>query len=152
MAYCCTITTTKWNHVSLFLESKKKKSLIRLHSSAFINSRLVTRLHSSETSLHSSTLVYVFRIDPLLQSKDQVTFDEHAVFTINTLTRGFCFIQCVTQFLRIGSVWKNLKQPLERLVNNFPLCLEAYLEHKRASMMELFMNYLTAYDFRIFSQ
>ena len=110
MAYCCTITTTKWNHVSLFLESKKKKFdsptlfCIYLHSSAFINSRLVTRLHSSETSLHSSTLVYVFRIDPLLQSKDQVTFDEHAVFTINTLTRGFCFIQCVTQFLRIGSV------------------------------------------------
>ena len=106
MAYCCTITTTKWNHVSLFLESKKKMfdsptlfCIYQLSSSdsstlVYIPLRLVyIRLHSS-----------VFRIDPLLQSEDQVTFDEHAVFTINTLTRGFCFIQCVTQFLRIGSV------------------------------------------------
>ena len=55
VAYWCIIaTTTKWDHVSLFLESKKK-FLIRLHSSTFVcdSSTLVyTRLHlSSDTSV-----------------------------------------------------------------------------------------------------
>ena len=52
VAYCCIIaTTTKWDHVPLFLESKKN-FLIRLHSSAFVYTHLVT-------CLHSSTFVYI---------------------------------------------------------------------------------------------
>ena len=55
VAYWCIIATTaKWDHVSLFLESKKK-FLIRLHSSTFVcdSSTLVyIRLHlSSDTSV-----------------------------------------------------------------------------------------------------
>ena len=47
VAYCCIIaTTTKLDHVSLFLESKKT-FLIRLHSSTIVYTRLVTHLHSS---------------------------------------------------------------------------------------------------------
>ena len=52
VAYCFSITITKkWDHVSLFLESKNN-FLIRLHSSTFVYTRLVTRLHSS-------TFVYI---------------------------------------------------------------------------------------------
>ena len=73
MAYCCiNTTTTKCDHVSLFVGSKKV-FLIRLHSSTFV----YTRLHSPtfvcdssifvQTRLHlSSELVCVFRIDPFL--------------------------------------------------------------------------------------
>ena len=64
-------TTTKWDHVPIFLKIKKN-ILIRLHSSTFVYTRLGTRLHSSTlvqwlvctrlylpmTRLHSSTLVY----------------------------------------------------------------------------------------------
>ena len=61
MIYCCIIATaTKWEHVSLFLESKKS-FLIRLDSSIFVYTRLVTRLHSSTrlvTRLHSFNFVY----------------------------------------------------------------------------------------------
>ena len=47
LAYCCIIATTrKWDHVSFFVESKKKL-LIRLLWSTFVNTRVVTRLHSS---------------------------------------------------------------------------------------------------------
>ena len=73
VAYCCiSATTTKWDQVSLFLESNKK-FLIHLHSSTFVCTRLLTRLHSSTfvyirlwlvyIRLHWSTLVCVFRID-----------------------------------------------------------------------------------------
>ena len=70
MIYCCIIaTTTKWDHVSLFLESKKNFWFVYicLHSSSDSSTLVYIRLHSSETGLHSSTLVewlvYVFRID-----------------------------------------------------------------------------------------
>ena len=58
VAYCCIIaTTTKRDHVSLFLVSKKN-FLIRLHSSTFVYTRLVTRLHLSTFVCDSSTLLY----------------------------------------------------------------------------------------------
>ena len=68
VAYCCIIATTrKWDYVSLFLESKKKKKFdssalvyICLHSitesSTLVYTRLVARLHSFSDL---STVVYI---------------------------------------------------------------------------------------------
>ena len=58
MAYYCKIAAaTKWHHVSLFLESKKK-NLIRLHSPKIVYTHLVTRLRLSTFVCDSSTFVY----------------------------------------------------------------------------------------------
>ena len=48
VADCCIIATaTKWDQVHFFWNQKKKKKLVRLHSSTFVNTHLATCLYLS---------------------------------------------------------------------------------------------------------
>ena len=88
VAYRCTIATaTKWSHVSLFLESKKK-FMIRLHSSTFVYTRLVTRLHSSSDS---STLVCTRLVTRLRSSALSVTRLHSSIFVSTRLATRLVF-------------------------------------------------------------
>ena len=54
---CIISAIKKWDHLSPFLQSNKN-ILIRLHSSALVCTRLVTRLHSPTFVCDSSSFVY----------------------------------------------------------------------------------------------
>ena len=87
LAYWCIIaTTTKWDNMQLFLKSKKN-FFIRLHSSIFVYTCLVTRLNSSR---YSSTLDYIHLHSSVTRLHPSTLVCTHLVTRLCFYNRSVC--------------------------------------------------------------